>query len=235
MIYPKNSRGQTFSGWLESNRTLITKGTSEMEFNTSERQINKEIVEILKPSLLEDPFKGTIKEGCECKYAIINLKDLEKYIGIGAKQDLSVILDHVQGNIEHGREQDGKKPFNNYVVVNIDEPYINDIVAVLEANGHWDGKPSRKMRFFEINEPYYALIKAPSYEEAVQEYLDVVAGEQDEFDELMEEAKEVPEYYAAAKYSRGKGEDRDLIDIEEVLEDLKSNKTQILLMDGSLI
>ena len=212
------------------------KGASEMEFNTSERHINKEVVEILKPSLLtEDPFKGTIKEGCECKYTIINLKDLEKYVGIGAQQDLAVILDHVQGNIEHGREEDGKNPFNNYIVINIDEPYINDVVAVLESNGHWDGQASGKMRFYEINDPYYALIMAASHGEAVQEYLDVVAGEQEEFEELMEEVKEVPEYYAATKFSRGKGEDRDLIDIEEVLDTLKSDKTQVLLMDGSLV
>lgn len=207
-----------------------------MEFNTSERRINKEVVEILKPSLLmENPFKGTIKEGCECKYTIINLKDLKKYIDIGVQQDLAVILDHVQGNIEHGRELDGKKSFNNYIVVNIDEPYINDVVAVLETNGHWDGQPSGKMHFYEINDPYYALIMAPSYGDAVQEYLNVVAGEQDEFDELMEEVKIVPEYYAAARFSRGKGENRDLMNMDEILETLNSNKTQVLLMDGSLL
>ena len=113
--------------------------------NNNFPRINEEVVAILKQTKAEPAFEGTIKEGCECKYTIINLKDLEKYIGIGAKQDLAVILDHVQGNIEHGREEDGKKPFNNYIVINIDEPYINDIVAVLEANGHWDGqKPNAK-------------------------------------------------------------------------------------------
>lgn len=111
--------------------------------NNSYPRINEEVAAILKQTKAEPAFVGTIKEGCECKYTIINLKDLEKYIGIGAKQDLAVILDHVQGNIEHGREEDGKKPFNNYIVINIDEPYINDIVAVLEDNGHWDGQPSQ--------------------------------------------------------------------------------------------
>lgn len=116
-----------------------------MKMNNNFPRINEEVVAILKQTKAEPAFEGTIKEGCECKYTIINLKDLEKYIGIGAKQDLAVILDHVQGNIEHGREEDGKKPFNNYIVINIDEPYINDIVAVLEANGHWDGqKPNEK-------------------------------------------------------------------------------------------
>lgn len=124
-----------------------------MEFNTSERRINKEVVEILKPSLLaENPFKGTIKEGCECKYEIINLKDLGKYNNAFVQQDLAVILDRVQGNIEHGREQDGKEPFNNYVVVNVDEPYINDVVAVLEDNGHWNGQPSEGSKIRKMEE-----------------------------------------------------------------------------------
>lgn len=51
------------------------KGASEMEFNTSERHINREVVEVLRPSLAEPTFKGAIIEGCECKYATINLKD----------------------------------------------------------------------------------------------------------------------------------------------------------------
>lgn len=76
--------------------------------NNSFPRVNEDVAAILKQTKAEPAFAGTIKEGCECKYTIINLKDLEKYIGIGAKQDLAVILDHVQGNIEHGREEDAK-------------------------------------------------------------------------------------------------------------------------------
>lgn len=91
------------------------------------------------------------------------------------------------------------------------------------------------MKYYEILYPYYALIQANSEEAAVQEYIYAVAGEQKEFDELMEEIKVVPEYYAAAKFSRGKGEGQEFIDINEVIDTLKIQKTQVLLIDGSLI
>lgn len=111
--------------------------------NTSESRINQDVVDILKEKKSEPAFEGTIKEGCECKYSIINLCDLKKYIDPFVQQDLAVVLDRVLGNIEHGREKDCKQPFNNYIVINIDEPYINDIVSILEDNGHWDGQPSQ--------------------------------------------------------------------------------------------
>lgn len=91
------------------------------------------------------------------------------------------------------------------------------------------------MRYFEFVIPYYALIKARNKEEATQEYINVVSGDQSDFDNLLEEAKEVPEYYAAAGFSRVKGENGELMDLDELLETLKDDKTQLLLIDGSLI
>lgn len=204
-----------------------------MEFNTNERRINKEVVEILKPSLLaEDPFKGTIKEGCECKYTIINLKDLEKYIDAFAQQDLAVILDHVLGNIKHGREKDGKQPFNNYIVVNIDEPYINDIIAVLEVNDHWDGQPSGKMRFYEVHVPYYALIMARDKVGAMKIYTETVA---DDDGTLIDEIEQVSRDYALLRISRAPGENKELIDYKELIDSLNGNDPHLFIIDGSLI
>ncbi|MFI2856953.1 hypothetical protein ACH6EH_07405 [Paenibacillus sp. JSM ZJ436] len=45
------------------------------------------------------------------------------------------------------------------------------------------------MKHFEINDPYYAVIKAPSHEEAYEKYVEVVA---DDYDgTLMDEIKEI--------------------------------------------
>lgn len=200
--------------------------------NNSYPRINEEVVEILKQTKAEPAFEGTIKEGCECKYTIINLKDLEKYIGIGANQDLVVILDHVQGNIEHGREEDGKKPFNNYIVINIDEPYIKDIVRVLEDNGHWDGQPSGVMRFYEVHDPYYSLIMAQNEESAMGIYTEIVA---DDDGTLIDEIKEVSRDYALLRISRATGEDNKLIEYKELLDSLNSNEPHLFIIDGSLI
>lgn len=203
-----------------------------MEFNTSERRINKDVIEILKPSLLADPFKGTIKEGCECKYTIINLNDLDKYIDSFTQQDLAIILDKVQGNIEHGREQDGKEPFNNYIVINIDEPYIKDVVAILEDNGHWDGQPSGNMRFYEVHDPYYALIMASDENEAMKIYTEVVA---DDDGTLKDEIEMVSRDYALLRISRAPGEDKEFIDYKDLLDLLDSGEPQVFIIDGSLI
>lgn len=111
--------------------------------NNSFPRINEEVVAILKQSKVEPAFEGTIKEGCERKYTIINDRDVAKYVDSFTQNELAIALDSVCSQIEHGRESDGKASFNNYIVVNVDEPYINDIVTVLADNGHWDGQPSQ--------------------------------------------------------------------------------------------
>lgn len=91
------------------------------------------------------------------------------------------------------------------------------------------------MNYFEFVDPYYALIKAKNDEEAVKKYIEVVAGDEGEFESLVEECKSVPEYYAAAKLSRSNDEFGKLVDFEEVRKLLESGDTEILLIDGSLI
>lgn len=91
------------------------------------------------------------------------------------------------------------------------------------------------MNYFEFVEPYYALIKAESGEEAVKKYIEIVAGEEGEFETLLEECKLVPEYYAAARFGRSTGEDGELCDLDEVIEILESKNSELLIMDGSLI
>lgn len=89
--------------------------------------------------------------------------------------------------------------------------------------------------FFEIQEPYYALIKAEDEETAINVYTDVVA----DFDEGVnpyEEIKEVPSDYAILKAGRGFDESTGkLISISEILEQLRNPKPNVLLIDSSLL
>lgn len=91
------------------------------------------------------------------------------------------------------------------------------------------------MNYFEFLEPYYALIKADCGEEAVKKYIEIIAGDESDFESLLEESKLVPEYYAAARFSRSTDENGNMLDLEEVIEILKSSDTELLVMDGSLI
>ncbi|MCY7680166.1 MULTISPECIES: hypothetical protein [Bacillus] len=88
------------------------------------------------------------------------------------------------------------------------------------------------MKFYEVHDPYYALIKAKTKENAMTIYTDVVA---DDDGELSEEITEVTEAYATILYSRVNGEDNNVIPVKEVLEHLTNEEEMVLIIDGSLL
>lgn len=88
----------------------------------------------------EQAFDGTVLEGQERRYTVINEKDYQKYVKPELKNQFEEVLDDVLASIEKGRVQDGKQPYNCYVVINVDEPYINEITNTMERHM---GKPLR--------------------------------------------------------------------------------------------
>ncbi|MCY9099577.1 hypothetical protein MOE49_10990 [Bacillus inaquosorum] len=88
------------------------------------------------------------------------------------------------------------------------------------------------MKFFEVCDPYYALIKANTKEKAIKLYTEEVA---DDDGNIIDEIKEVGMLYAAVKHSRTVTEDQELSPISDVLEELQSNEERVLIMDGSLL
>ncbi|WP_138825190.1 hypothetical protein [Bacillus altitudinis] len=106
--------------------------------------------------------------------------------------------------------------------------YLEAAIQLLEEQV----KSKEEMKFYEVHDPYYALIKAKNEENAMTIYTDVVA---DDDGGLIEEITEVTETYAAIRYSRVNGEDNKMIPVEEVLEDLKNEIQMVLIIDGSLI
>lgn len=63
----------------------------------------------------------------------MKIEDIEKYISPSRRAMLSIILDDVQ----EGRKADSKKTDNEYIVINKDEPYANEVIDILKRNGHW--------------------------------------------------------------------------------------------------
>jgi hypothetical protein len=63
--------------------------------------------------------------------------DYQKYVHEELKEKFELIFGEVLDTIEQGRVKDGKHPFNNYVVINLDEPYIDEIVEIMKRHGHW--------------------------------------------------------------------------------------------------
>lgn len=85
----------------------------------------------------EPAFKGTVKEGFKRRYTILNERDYEKYVNTELQSRFEDVFGKVLEQIEDGRYKDGKKPYNNYVVINLDEPYIDEIINIMKRNGHW--------------------------------------------------------------------------------------------------
>lgn len=91
------------------------------------------------------------------------------------------------------------------------------------------------MDYYEIYDPYYALIMAQDVREAVDKYIKVVAGEPDEEAEILENMYPVSAEGAIVKFARATGEDGELIPISELVAQLKSDQPEVLLIDGALI
>lgn len=88
------------------------------------------------------------------------------------------------------------------------------------------------MKFYEVHNPFYALIMAKSKKDAIAQYTKTIAADED--NTLKKEMKEVNRDYAVAVYSRGLSEDDKNIPIEYLVEDIQSNRQMTLLLDRTL-
>lgn len=77
----------------------------------------------------------TNKTGLKPNYRVVKDEDISQHLSFNQQG----MLNHLLSLIQAGRAKEGKTRDNEYIVVNTDEPYIQDIVDVLKENGHWDG------------------------------------------------------------------------------------------------
>lgn len=104
--------------------------------------------------------------------------------------------------------------------------YLEAAIQLLEEQVK---SKKEEMKFYEVNEPYYALIKAKNEESAIKIYTDNVA---DDGDKLA--ISEVTEPYAAVRHSRTVDEDERILSIEKVIEDITNEEEMLLGMDTSV-
>lgn len=104
--------------------------------NDSKRRINETVKNIIEVTN-EHAFNGTIKEGFKRRFTIINESDFEKYVPESCKESFQKEFDRVATCIEDGRIADGKQPYNNYLIINLDEPYTDQIIEIMKRHGHW--------------------------------------------------------------------------------------------------
>ena len=66
---------------------------------------------------------------------VIKIADTKKYLSLQERAEMSDILEKINA----GRDKNGRKE-NTYIVINTDEPYIQEIIDILKKYGHWDEK-----------------------------------------------------------------------------------------------
>lgn len=86
----------------------------------------------------ESAFKGTVLEGRERRYTVLNERDIQKYSSPKWIEKMQIAINDVLMDVEEGRKEDGKNPFNSYIVINVDEPYVPEIIAIMKKHGHWE-------------------------------------------------------------------------------------------------
>lgn len=72
-------------------------------------------------------------EGMTHKFLVLKTDDVDMYLTPTERNQLSVIFK----TIEDARKYIGKKPFNNYLVINTDESYVDEVIEIMKHNGHW--------------------------------------------------------------------------------------------------
>lgn len=106
--------------------------------------------------------------------------------------------------------------------------YLETAIQLLEEQVK---RKKEEMKFYEVHDPYYALIKANTKESAIKLYLDEVAA--DEGDLYM---KEVSAINAAVTYGvlLAETDDAEITKVE-MIENLEDEEERVLLMDGGLL
>ncbi|MCX2809575.1 hypothetical protein OQ477_06160 [Bacillus sp. ChL18] len=89
------------------------------------------------------------------------------------------------------------------------------------------------MKFFEVSDPYYALIKANTKEDAMKLYTEEVADDDEE--NLSKEMYEVSLDHAVKAYIHRTGFEQGFFFKDEITNNLKGREEGIVVMDGHLL
>lgn len=77
--------------------------------------------------------KQYLKCGALKKHIVIKIEDLYRINSFFKIEMLKNDLNDIQAS----RKADGKEPCPEYIVINTDEPYINEIIDILKKHNAW--------------------------------------------------------------------------------------------------
>ncbi|WIT26935.1 hypothetical protein [Bacillus phage SPbetaL1] len=68
------------------------------------------------------------------KFIVLKMEDIKDHLNLGEQVSLGALIDKMRR-----RMQAESKAVNNYVVINQDEPYIDEVTDIMKKHGHWEG------------------------------------------------------------------------------------------------
>ncbi|MER1249777.1 hypothetical protein NQS42_18305 [Bacillus sp. C10(2022)] len=87
------------------------------------------------------------------------------------------------------------------------------------------------MKYFEIHEPYYALLAAEDKKKAAEVYVEVAA---DDDGTLKDSIKEVSRQYALGCIGNEALKNKPELSVSEIVRDFDETKNDWLIIDGAL-
>ncbi|MEE4580558.1 hypothetical protein V2V06_21205 [Paenibacillus polymyxa] len=103
---------------------LVNDGVSIRPYSVREYAISKGEI------WMKDWMQGMKNKFC----GVIKHEDAVKYLNDKDK----AYFNYLCHKIECGRKNDGKLPVNAYLVINVDEPYAEEVAEILKRHGHWE-------------------------------------------------------------------------------------------------
>lgn len=71
--------------------------------------------------------------GMRAKFTVVKNDDIMNYLSRSDQRHLLNLLEKV----EKGRAVSGEKIGHRYLIINVDEPYAEEVSAIMKNNGHW--------------------------------------------------------------------------------------------------
>lgn len=169
------------------------------------------------------------------KIAVTETLRATRYIDVEYDEDIDELLHDVENspyeeNVASILEELGA------TILKEDQPIVGKICDWETESLDYSVMEEKHMKFYEIKEPYFALIAAKDEKQCLKLYKDIVCEVEDE-KEFFDDMKTIDKYEAFKMLAKSHIEDGGELGAEEAfnqLENLEENG-EVLLIDGGLI
>ncbi|MDN3100677.1 hypothetical protein P0E61_10005 [Enterococcus faecalis] len=169
------------------------------------------------------------------KIAVTETLRTTRYIDVEYDEDIDELLHDVENSPYEEDVASTLKEFGA-TILKEDQPIVGKIGDWETESLDYSVMEEKHMKFYEIKEPYFALIAAEDEKQCLKLYKDIVCEVEDE-KEFFEEMKTIDKYEALKMVADSRVGEQEMTGIERAFEDLEDLEEdgEVLLIDGSLL